>query len=42
MRWRRCSIPKLRRSSGKEVIAIFRRLGFEVVSQKGSHINLVS
>ena len=34
-------MPKLRRLSGKEVVVIFRRFGFEVVSQKGSHVKLV-
>lgn len=31
-------MPKL--YSGKEVIKILRRAGFEIVSQKGSHIKL--
>lgn len=31
---------KLRRLSGPEVIAILERFGFEVVSQRGSHIKL--
>lgn len=33
-------MPKLRRLSGAEVIAVLRRFGFEVVSQRGSHIKL--
>ncbi|HLB26134.1 MAG TPA: type II toxin-antitoxin system HicA family toxin [Dehalococcoidia bacterium] len=32
--------PKPRRLSGKEIIAILRRFGFEVHSQKGSHAKL--
>jgi len=32
--------PKLRRLSGKEVIAIFKRFGFDVHSQRGSHVKL--
>ena len=32
--------PKLRRLSGKEVIAILRRFGFDVNSQRGSHAKL--
>lgn len=34
-------MPKLKRLSGKEVIAIFNQFGFVVISQKGSHIKLV-
>jgi predicted RNA binding protein YcfA (HicA-like mRNA interferase family) len=30
-------MPKLRRLSGKEVLAILKRLGFEIVRIKGSH-----
>ncbi|MGC9995852.1 MAG: type II toxin-antitoxin system HicA family toxin [Terriglobia bacterium] len=37
--WRR-NLPRLRRLSGHEVVAILRRFGFEVVSQRGSHIKL--
>ena len=33
--------PRLRRMSGGDAIDIFRRLGFEVVSQRGSHVKLV-
>lgn len=33
-------MPKLRRLSGKEVIAILLRFGFATVSQKGSHVKL--
>jgi predicted RNA binding protein YcfA (HicA-like mRNA interferase family) len=33
-------MPRLRRLSGKEVIRIFQRFGFEVFSQRGSHIRL--
>jgi predicted RNA binding protein YcfA (HicA-like mRNA interferase family) len=32
--------PKQRRLSGKEVIAILRRFGFEVQSQRGSYAKL--
>ncbi|MDP2675430.1 MAG: type II toxin-antitoxin system HicA family toxin [Dehalococcoidia bacterium] len=32
--------PKLRRLSGKEVIAILKRSGFDVHSQRGSHVKL--
>jgi predicted RNA binding protein YcfA (HicA-like mRNA interferase family) len=33
-------MPKLRRLSGAEVVAIFRRFGFGIASQRGSHIKL--
>jgi len=33
-------MPKLRVLSGKEVVKILSRFGFEVVSQKGSHVKL--
>lgn len=33
--------PKLKRMSGADAIAIFRELGFEVLSQRGSHAKLV-
>ncbi len=33
-------MPKLKRLSGKEVIAIFNQFGFIVVSQRGSHVKL--
>ena len=33
-------MPKLRRLSGADVVAIFQRFGFVVVSQRGSHVKL--
>ncbi len=33
-------MPRLRSLSGDEVVGILRDLGFEVVSQRGSHIKL--
>ena len=33
-------MPKLRRLSGKEVVAVFAEFGFRVVDQRGSHIKL--
>lgn len=33
-------MPRLRRLSGAELIQIFRRFGFTVHSQRGSHIKL--
>jgi predicted RNA binding protein YcfA (HicA-like mRNA interferase family) len=33
-------MPKLRRLSGDQVVSILQDLGFEVVSQRGSHIKL--
>lgn len=33
-------MPKILRLSGKDVIQIFKNLGFDVVSQKGSHVKL--
>ncbi|MDO8676533.1 MAG: type II toxin-antitoxin system HicA family toxin [Candidatus Azambacteria bacterium] len=33
-------MPKLKTLSGKEVIQIFLSFGFEVASQRGSHIKL--
>ena len=33
-------MPKLRVLSGREVIKILSKFGFEVVSQKGSHVKL--
>lgn len=33
-------MPKLPRLSGKELVAIFERLGFVSVRQKGSHLIL--
>ena len=33
-------MPKLKRLSGKEVIAMLKQFGFEVHSQKGSHVKL--
>lgn len=32
--------PKLKRMSGSDIVSVFCSLGFEVVSQKGSHIKL--
>ncbi len=34
-------MPKLRVISGKKLVKIFEDFGFEVVSQKGSHIKMV-
>ncbi len=33
-------MPKLRRLSAQEVIDILNQFGFEIISQKGSHIKL--
>ncbi len=33
-------MPKLKRLSGKDLIKIFQSFGFEVLSQKGSHVRL--
>jgi len=33
-------MPKLRRLSGTEVVAIFQKFGFVVMSQRGSHVKL--
>ncbi|RLI75461.1 type II toxin-antitoxin system HicA family toxin [Archaeoglobales archaeon] len=33
-------MPELRTLSGKEVVKIFPKFGFEVTSQKGSHVKL--
>lgn len=33
-------MPKLLHLSGKEVISIFRSLGFSIAGQKGSHVKL--
>ncbi len=33
-------MPKLKRLSGKEVVALFQKLGFEIVARKGSHVKL--
>ena len=33
-------MPKLRSLSGREVVAIFRKFGFESVAQRGSHVKL--
>ncbi len=33
-------MPSLRRMSGRQVIAVFQSFGFEVHSQKGSHVKL--
>ncbi len=37
--WWRC-VPRLPRISGKELIRIFSRIGFQIDRQKGSHIIL--
>jgi predicted RNA binding protein YcfA (HicA-like mRNA interferase family) len=34
-------VPKLKRLSGREIVAIFQKFGFTVASQKGSHVKLV-
>ena len=33
-------MPKLKRLSGSEIIAILRQFGFEIHSQRGSHVKL--
>ena len=33
-------MAKLKRLSGKEVISLFQRFGFEIVGRKGSHVKL--
>ena len=33
-------MPSLRRMSGRAVLAVFQSFGFEVQSQKGSHVKL--
>ncbi|OKH32272.1 hypothetical protein NIES2119_26715 [[Phormidium ambiguum] IAM M-71] len=33
-------MPKLKRLSGAEVVEIFANFGFQIYSQKGSHIKL--
>ncbi len=33
-------MPRLRRLSGDEVVAIFERYGFHVIAQRGSHVKL--
>ena len=33
-------MPRLRRLNGKEIIRILARFGFEIFSQKGSHVRL--
>ena len=33
-------MPKLKRLSGKEVVAVFHQLGFATISQRGSHVKL--
>ena len=33
-------MPGLKRLSGLQVIAIFTRTGFKIISQKGSHVKL--
>jgi len=32
--------PKLRVLSGKEILAVFQKLGFQKVSQRGTHVKL--
>ena len=34
-------MPKLKRLSGKQVIAFCEKQSFEIIRQKGSHVNLV-
>ena len=33
-------MPKLKNLSGKDVVAIFSKFGFDLISQKGSHVKL--
>ena len=33
-------MPNLRRMSGRDAIAVFQTFGFQVFSQKGSHVKL--
>ena len=33
-------MPKLKRQSGSEVVAIFQHFGFSIVTRRGSHIKL--
>lgn len=33
-------MPKLKSLSGDELITVFSRFGFEIISQKGSHVKL--
>jgi len=33
-------LPRLRRLSGNEVVGILEEFGFEVISQRGSHVKL--
>jgi len=33
-------MPKLKNLSGREVVRIFSRFGFEIISRKGSHVKL--
>jgi len=33
-------LPKLKRLSGDEVIAIFKKFGFKIYAQRGSHVKL--
>ncbi len=39
MRWV-LSMPKLKPLSGKDVIKILNKFGFEIETQKGSHVKL--
>lgn len=34
-------MPKLKILSGKDLVAVFQKFGFEIVAQKGSHIKLL-
>jgi len=34
-------MPKLRRISGRELLSILQRFGFQPASQRGSHVKLV-
>jgi predicted RNA binding protein YcfA (HicA-like mRNA interferase family) len=33
-------MPKLKTLSGKDIVKIFSKFGFEIVSQRGSHVKL--
>ena len=33
-------MPKLPRVSGKDMVRIFKKLGFKIITQKGSHIKM--
>lgn len=34
-------MPRLRRLSGDDVVSVFVTFGFRVISQRGSHVNIV-